>query len=125
MTTDAGIGRIPTWTRADRLRKAREVSGLDQTALGQRIGVSRGTVSNAERGTVEPRRSVIMAWAMATGVPLAWIETGEAPSPGGDGASIVARPEGFEPPTFWFGATDARPAATVIPMRSQPVPSAA
>lgn len=87
MTIDAGVGRIPTWTRADRLRKARESSGLDQTALGQRIGVSRGTISNAERGTVEPRRAVIMAWAMATGVPLSWIDTGEAPSPGGDGAS--------------------------------------
>lgn len=125
MTIDIGIGRIPTWTRADRLRKAREVAGLDQTALGQHIGVSRGTVSNAERGTVEPRRSVIMAWAMATGVPLTWIETGEAPSPGGDGASIDARPEGFEPPTFWLGASRRRPAARVVPMPGRPAPAAA
>ena len=123
MTIDAGIGHIPTWTRADRLRKALEVAGLDQTALGQRLGVSRGTVSNAERGTVEPRRAVIMAWAMATGVPLHWIETGETPSPGGEGVSGGARPEGFEPPTFWLGSTGSRPA--VIPLRSRRVPAAA
>ena len=102
MTIDVGAGHIPVWTRADRLRKARESAGLDQTTLGERIGVSRGTVSNAERGTVEPRRAVIMAWAMATGVPLRWIDTGEAPSPDGEGASVV-RPEGFEPPTFCLG----------------------
>ena len=72
---------------------------MDQTALADAIGASRRTISGAENGEREPRRAVVMAWSLATGVPLSWIETGEAPSPDGDGASVV-RPEGFEPPTF-------------------------
>ncbi|WP_058234102.1 helix-turn-helix domain-containing protein [Devriesea agamarum] len=73
-------GTIPNFTKADRLRKARELLGLDQSAMAIRLGVSRGTVSNAERGAVEPRRTVVLAWALVTGVSLHWLETGkEAP----------------------------------------------
>ena len=100
MTISYQPGTIPSFTVADRLRKAREVTGLDQAEFADRAGLSRTGVSKAERGESTPRRSTIKLWALASGVPLHWIETGEAPSPGGDGASSGARPEGFEPPTF-------------------------
>jgi transcriptional regulator with XRE-family HTH domain len=70
MTT---TGRIPDWTVADRLRKARESAGYEQAALARELGVAKNTISNYERGAVTPRRSVVMAWAMATGVDLDWL----------------------------------------------------
>ena len=67
---------IPTWTLADRLRKAREHAGLEQSELADRMGVGRNTVSNYERAAHEPREIVLRAWATATGVPLEWLRTG-------------------------------------------------
>ncbi|WP_212647643.1 helix-turn-helix domain-containing protein [Brachybacterium massiliense] len=100
MTISYQPGTIPQWTIADRLRKAREMTGMDQSQFAEHAGLSRQGVNAAERGQSTPRRSTLKLWALSTGVPISWIETGEAPSPGGDGASSVARPEGFEPPTF-------------------------
>lgn len=76
---------IPQFNLADRLRKAREITGLDQAEFADELGVSRGTVSNNERGTVAPRQIVLKAWALRTGVPLKWLETGEAPGATGPG----------------------------------------
>ena len=118
MTISYEPGMIPSFTVADRLRKAREVTGMDQTQFADRAGLSRAGVSKAERGETVPRRSTLKLWALTSGVPLHWIETGEAPSPSGDGASVV-RPEGFEPPTFWLGSAGSRPAGSIIAMRSR------
>jgi transcriptional regulator with XRE-family HTH domain len=67
---------IPAWTRADRLRKAREHAGMQQQELADRIGISRNSVGNYEAGRTAPRRIVLNAWALATGVPMSWLETG-------------------------------------------------
>lgn len=77
---------IPEFTIGDRLRKARELTGLDQIGFADLAGISKNTVSNAETGNRRPSRLVVRAWAMASGVPLAWIETGQAPAsePGPD-----------------------------------------
>ena len=75
------VGAVPAFTVADRLRKAREHAGLEQGDLAERMGVSRGTVSNNELGKVAPRRIVLRAWALATGVDVGWLETGIAPRP--------------------------------------------
>lgn len=72
-------GTIPEWTVGDRLRKAREMTGLDQRQFAMHTGLSRGTVNNYEGGKVEPRRPSLILWAMATGVPVTWIETGCTP----------------------------------------------
>jgi transcriptional regulator with XRE-family HTH domain len=96
-------GVVPGWTVSDRLRKAREHAGLEQAELAADLGVSRNTVVNYERGRVEPRRPVLVAWALRTGVPLVWLVTGDASSPrqdGPDGGSHSVRPKGLEPPTF-------------------------
>ena len=123
MTISYQPGTIPQWTIADRLRKAREMTGMDQGQFAEHAGLSRTGVNAAEGGKTTPRRSTLKLWALASGVPLHWIETGETPSPGGEVVSGGARPEGFEPPTFWLGSTGSRPA--VIPLRSRRAPAAA
>lgn len=84
-------GLIPEWTLGDRLRKAREAAGLEQQELAQRIGVARTTISNAEKGKVNPRRIVINAWSLATSVPVEWLETGQAPQPDGPNEGLEGR----------------------------------
>ena len=80
MSIDVTEGTIPTWSVADRLRKAREHAGLEQGQLADLIGISRNSVSNYERGARTARRPVLVSWALATGVPLAWLEHGQAPN---------------------------------------------
>lgn len=79
MTETANTG-VPTFSMGDRLRKARELTGLDQEQFAEKVGFSRGTVSNYERSTTEKRKPLyVRQWAMATGVPLEWLETGTGP----------------------------------------------
>ncbi|EGD53231.1 putative DNA-binding protein, partial [Gordonia neofelifaecis NRRL B-59395] len=87
MTTAQQRGVIPTLTESQRLTVARQYVGLSQTEFATMLGVSTATVQRAESGVTRPRRTTFMAWSMATGVDLHWLETGEAPSPDGDGAS--------------------------------------
>lgn len=77
-----GDNDVPEWTMADRLRKARETTGLDQGDFAAELGVSRGTVSNYEHGHVRPREVVLRAWAMRTGVSLGWLRDGDPPAEG-------------------------------------------
>jgi transcriptional regulator with XRE-family HTH domain len=101
--TMIGAGVIPEFTVADRLRKARELTGLDQSEFAARAGFSRTTVVNYELGHRVPRALYLRAWATASGVDATWLETGMAPSEDGadsDSVSTRVRPEGFEPPTF-------------------------
>lgn len=69
---------VPSWTIGDRLRKAREITGLDQGDFAERIGLSRNTVGSYEsgRGKKPPRGIVLNAWALATGVDRHWLEHG-------------------------------------------------
>ena len=97
---------VPQWTLTDRLRKARESAGLNQPQLAEALGVSSNTVGNYERGFTTPRRMVLMAWAMVTGVPVEWLENDEDPRRDDEGPHGV-RPKGLEPPTFWMGVPEA------------------
>ncbi|MGN7134599.1 MULTISPECIES: helix-turn-helix domain-containing protein [Rhodococcoides] len=73
---------VPRFTVHDRLKKAREAAGLDQRELAERMGVSRGTISNYEADSGKSlRKIVINAWALATGVPVEWIESGDDGGP--------------------------------------------
>lgn len=69
---------VPVWTLGDRLRKAREFAGLEQGELAERIGISRGTVSNYELGRWQrpPKRYILRDWAEECGVPFEWIVDG-------------------------------------------------
>lgn len=75
MTTTTA-GAVPAFTIGDRLRKARESTGLEQGAFAELLGVSRGTVSNYERGLTNPKKVVLRAWASATRVPYEWLTSG-------------------------------------------------
>ena len=68
---------MPEFTLADRLRKARETTGLDQAGFAAVANMSRTTVVNYEHGYRTPRRLYILAWADAAGVPADWLETGQ------------------------------------------------
>lgn len=81
--------RIPEWTLGDRLRKARELTGLGQREFASEIGVSHQTVTNAEKGHRAVRKITLNAWQMRTGVDRHWLETGEVSGGDGDGGPSV------------------------------------
>jgi transcriptional regulator with XRE-family HTH domain len=89
--TEQPVGVVPEFTIGDRLRKARELTGLDQEQFALALGVSRGTVSNYEGGaTTHLKPIVLKQWALYAGVSLEWIETGitsEPTGPDGDGGA--------------------------------------
>jgi transcriptional regulator with XRE-family HTH domain len=81
---------IPQFTRGDRLRKAREIMGLDRSQFADLIGIHRDSVARYEKGT-KVRPIVLRAWSEVTGVDRAWLEHGdEAPS---DYKSDVSAPK--------------------------------
>src|SRR3982751_2313005 len=70
----AAQGRVPQFTLGDRLRKARESSGMDQSHLAEAIDLHRQTVARYESDAIgRPKRYVLLSWSMATGVSLDWI----------------------------------------------------
>lgn len=104
-------GVVPQWTIADRLRKAREVTGMDQRQFADHIGISRNTVTNYETGkTTRFSRPMLAAWAMATGVRLDWLEGNEGPNsgPGTKQGPPSGEPEGG--PTCAMSDSNAQPA---------------
>lgn len=91
---------MPQWHVGDFLRKARESAGLDQAELAAALGISRATVTNYERNKVKPRRAVVMAWAMRTGVPFEWLQGQESPRQGGpDGGGELLRLDSNQRPS--------------------------
>lgn len=87
MTTAYDGGHVPPIEVKHRLRIAREFAGLEQDQLAEAIGVSRNTISNAEKGRVRARDITINAWALACGVPRDWIKNGTQPEDRPDGGS--------------------------------------
>lgn len=55
-------------------------TGLNTRDFAESIGVSQKTVNNAESDAHEVRKIVLNAWAMATGVPVEWLERGDGPT---------------------------------------------
>lgn len=59
------------------------------------IGVSQKTVSDAENDKRQMRKIMLNAWALGTGVPAEWLETGTThPVDGGPGDGGQAVPSG-------------------------------
>lgn len=67
--------RIPSLTLGWRLKMALGSTSAQEMADG--LGVSRQTISRwmADRGAA-PRRAYVSQWALATGVPVQWLESG-------------------------------------------------
>lgn len=90
MTQLTVAGVVPEWTVGDRLRKAREQARLSQSDFEVVTGISRRTISAYEGDERSPRRPQLIAWAMATGVPLEWLEAGTTnPRQDGPGGGVT------------------------------------
>jgi transcriptional regulator with XRE-family HTH domain len=111
MTTQAEWGHIPERTIGRRLRDAREDTGMSQSEFAEATGISRRTISRCEQETnpAAIKRPTLLAWAMATNVPLIWIQTGIVPQPG-DGASVTHRRNA--PSTAFGRVVPFRPSST-------------
>lgn len=83
--------RIPHFTRGDRLRKARTLTGLSIREFAKEIGVSHGTVTNAENDE-DVRPITYKQWAVKTGVPLEWLLHGNGTDGGPSGGQEVTQP---------------------------------
>ena len=112
MTASLNTGVIPPEPVGSRCARARRFAEHEQGTFAELLGTSRRTVSRIESGVKVPTRPELVAWAFATGVDLHWLETGEAPSPDGDGASVV-RHQGLEPRTRWLEASAGQGAAVI------------
>ena len=100
MTTSLHMaGIVPNWTLSDRVRKAREHSGLKQSELAERVGMARTSLARIEQGKTEPRRTTLIAIAFATGVDLGWLQNGETPTGDNPGGGEDVRHQGIEPRT--------------------------
>lgn len=96
---------------ASRLKVARVGAGLDQRELAKMVGVSRGSISNWERGEAQPSLGNAVAVAQATGVTLEWLAEGvgvneKTPTANsGEGLDPCAPPDlNREPIDYGFGA---------------------
>lgn len=77
MTIAPGIGgRVPRFEMRHRLALALEHSDLSVNDIANELGVHRNTIGRYLAGKHVPR-SVLIVWALRTGVPLRWLEMGE------------------------------------------------
>jgi transcriptional regulator with XRE-family HTH domain len=79
-----------SFDKADRMRRALRVSGIAVGDMAEYLQVSRNTVTAWINGRNEPRRRDLAAFAMRTGFPVKWLETGEEPDDGGTPGGIQA-----------------------------------
>lgn len=68
---------IPSLSRAQRMRAARETTGLTQEEFASEIGLNRRTVARWEREEGPAPRSVLLLVQMRTKVPEQWLLTGK------------------------------------------------
>lgn len=68
------------FSQGDRLRKSLQLADISSQEMADYLEVSRNTVSRWINDEREPNRSFVRLWALRTGVPLEWIETGNTPT---------------------------------------------
>lgn len=75
MTTQAQEGRVPELTLGWRLKMA--LGEMKRSDMADALGVDPGTISRwcSDKGA-PPKRVYITQWALLTGVPPEWLETG-------------------------------------------------
>lgn len=76
----------PAWSLGDRIRKARDLAGMNQHDFAVAIGVPDGSLANWETDRAKPRDIVAVAKRieMLTRIPAGWT-LGIEESPDGDG----------------------------------------
>lgn len=90
---------IPEWTMGDRLRKALDFADMSVQDMADYLEVKRNTVGNYIAGRTSIPGGFLRLWALRTGVPREWLETGTAPrpEPGGQRARRDSNPQPSDP----------------------------
>lgn len=100
MTQQSAPGNIPALTLGWRLKMALDHSDISVQAMANQLGVTRATLSRwmSDKGS-RPKKAYLMQWALLTGVPFEWIETGRIapPDPDGNGGRQHATSLGGSP----------------------------
>lgn len=65
------------FTMGDRLAKALAVANVPHAEMAEYLGISGNTIGNYIAGRTRPKKQTLRLWALRTGAPLEWIETGE------------------------------------------------
>ena len=71
---------VPAFDLADRLRKSLRHSDIGVQEMADYLEVERNTVGRWINGRNVPAPATIKLWALRTGVPYAWLRTGEVPA---------------------------------------------
>lgn len=94
---------------SDRLAKSMHVAGLRNADLAAALDVSATTIGNYTSGRTRPSRLQLREWAVRTGAPLVWLETGhfpedtkKAPTPKGEGRSLPELDSNQQPAGSWI-----------------------
>ena len=66
-------------TLAERIKEVRRWSGLNQTQFAERIGLTMSSISQTERGIINPTRQTLALICKEFNVNKVWLETGEGP----------------------------------------------
>lgn len=91
MTQQLTAGAVPQLTLGWRLKMA--LGEMSVQAMAEELGVSRATLSRwmGDKGAA-PARAYVAQWALITGVPFLWLQTGESPHQGKpDGGDSLPR----------------------------------
>lgn len=72
-------GAADPFHMGDRIRKAREHTGMDRQEFAHAVGIHRETLSKYENTGHGVKRPAMLSIAMSSGVRLEWLETGELP----------------------------------------------
>ena len=102
------LGALLQFGLADRLQKALTISGTKSEDMADYLEVSRNTISNYINGRTAPKKVYLREWALKTGVPLSWLETGVFDDP-----DAPVGPAGIEPTT---STVESHRLAPVIPL---------
>jgi transcriptional regulator with XRE-family HTH domain len=81
----------PQWDRADRMRKALREAGMGPGGMAAYLGVGGNTVSTWLSGRVDPSVQTLRLWATRTGVPYAWLVSGDPDATPDDLAAIIRK----------------------------------
>ncbi|NNG20287.1 helix-turn-helix transcriptional regulator [Naumannella sp. ID2617S] len=100
MSIESQSGTVPVWHVGDRMRKGLEHAGVSVGQMADYLGVNRNSVGRWLSGRVSPGKQTLRLWAVRTGVPLSWLETGDAPAGGPDGGAADGA---------WYTARDSNP----------------
>lgn len=72
---------IPEFQLGDRMALALRNTGHSVQDAADYFGCSRQTIGNWINNRIQPSLGDLRLWAMWTGVPLVWLQTGVAPHP--------------------------------------------